>query len=78
MAVQFFHGVFSYYFILCSLSFVFYIVTFCICSLCDSLMMYIICISNCVFILADRTAANADQNRLCHRNCIGNVANGKH
>jgi len=40
-------------------------------------MLNIICISNCVYIQTDRTAANADQNGLCHRNCVGNVADGK-
>ena len=77
MAVQLFHGVFSDCFILCNVIFVFYVATFFICSLCDSLMMNIICFCNCVYIQTDGTAANADQNGLCHRNCIGKVANGK-
>jgi len=77
MAVQLFHGVSSDCSILCNVIFVFYVATFFIHSLCDCLMLNIICISNCVYIQTDRTAANADQNGLCHRNCIRNVANGK-
>lgn len=46
-------------------------------SLCDSLMINIICVSNCVYIPTDRTTANAGQSGLRHKNCIGNVANGK-
>jgi hypothetical protein len=77
MAVQLFHGVFSDCFILCNVIFVFCVVSFFVHSLCDSLMMNVICMANCVCIPTDRTTANADQNGMCHRSCIGNVANGK-